>query len=326
MAGKTKIEWATHTWNPVTGCTQISPGCANCYALTFAERWRGVRGHHFEYGFDVTLRPEMLAIPMRWVKPREIFVNSMSDMFHEAIEDAFIHATLQTMILAPQHRYMVLTKRPERMRELLSDPELPDGLWDHADRAYHGEYGRLYPRGTSDPCQQPNRGRWPLENLGLGVSTESQRWALNRIPLLKATPACMRFVSAEPLLNTVDLEVKPGAIVAVGLDARGEPTAKPPVFRLQGRLIEGLDWVIAGGESGPGARPCRGDDIFQIVHTCHRHGVPAFVKQAGRYPTGFERHRFTHPKGGDPSEWPEWMRVRQPARWRTVDEENGTNG
>lgn len=177
MSDSSKIEWTAGpdgskgaTWNPVTGCTKVSPGCDHCYAETFAERWRGTPGHHFENGFDVQLRPERLEIPQRWRKPRRIFVNSMSDLFHEAVPDEYIARVWQVMASTPRHTYMILTKRHARMRSYLS---------------------RTWPE--------------PLPNVWLGVSVEDQKWADIRIPALLRTPAAVRFLSCEPLLGPLDL-------------------------------------------------------------------------------------------------------------------------
>ena len=183
MADKTGIEWTDATWNPVTGCTEASPGCDHCYAKTFAERWRGTEGHYFENGFDVQLRPDKLDQPLRWKKPRKIFVNSMSDLFHDSIPDEFIAEVFAVMRGASQHTFQVLTKRHSRMRSLLSSPT----------------FQMETARGFATP-------RWPLPNVWLGVSAENQQWADIRIPALLDTPAAVRFVSAEPLLGPIDLQ------------------------------------------------------------------------------------------------------------------------
>jgi protein gp37 len=170
MSLNSPIEWTEATWNPVTGCTQISPGCAHCYAKTFAERFRGVPGHPYEQGFDLKLWPSRLALPLQWRKPRLIFVNSMSDLFHEDVPDEFIYAVVQVMAEAHWHTFQLLTKRPERMAELATVG---------AD------------------------GRPPLrfaDNVWVGVSVENQRWT-SRIEYLRQVPAAVRFLSCEPLLG-----------------------------------------------------------------------------------------------------------------------------
>ncbi|MFB7162281.1 DUF5131 family protein [Streptomyces sp. NPDC056242] len=200
MAESTKIEWTDTTWNVVTGCTEVSPGCDNCYAKTFAERWRGTAGHHFENGFDITLRPERLALPLKWRKPRRVFVNSMSDLFHKDIPDEFIARVFATMSLTPQHTYQILTKRHGRMRALLGNPEFEKQV----------DYELLHFPPFADPklirrsWPLPKPG-WPLPNVWLGVSVEDQKRADLRIPALVDTPAAVRFLSCEPLLGPVDL-------------------------------------------------------------------------------------------------------------------------
>lgn len=185
MGDKTGIEWADATWNPVTGCDKVSPGCDHCYAETFAERWRGTEGHYFERGFDVQLRPDKLDLPLRWRKPRRIFVNSMSDLFHDQVPDEYIARVFEVMALAPQHTFQVLTKRHARMRSLVSR-----GLLDMIDDP-NGDVRVKVPR-------------WPLPNVWLGVSAENQQWAKIRGDALRATPAAVRFFSCEPLLGPID--------------------------------------------------------------------------------------------------------------------------
>jgi len=262
MSDSSKIEWTDASWNPVTGCTKVSPGCDRCYAETFAERWRGVPGHHFEAGFDVTLRPERLDQPIRWKRPRRIFVNSMSDLFHESVPDEYIVAVFGTMARAPQHTFQVLTKRHGRMRSLLN----------------------------SDAFQHRFCFRWPLPNVHLGVSVEDQKWADIRIPALLGTPAAMRFISAEPLLGPVSLWHL--------IDPKGGGVEDP----------QELDWVIAGGESGPGARPCDLNWLRGLRDQCEWSGSAFFLKQLGSV---LGRELGAGPKGGDWSAWPADLRVRE---------------
>lgn len=200
MSTDTKIEWTDTTWNVVTGCEKVSPGCDNCYAETFAERWRGVPGHHFETGFDVTLRPERLTLPMKWRKPRRVFVNSMSDLFHKDIPDEYIAKVFAVMALTPQHTYQILTKRHGRMRSLLGNPDFEKQV----DRALLTEPAFSDPKLTKRTWPLPKPG-WPLSNVWLGVSVEDQKRADIRIPALIDTPAAVRFLSCEPLLGPVDL-------------------------------------------------------------------------------------------------------------------------
>ncbi|WP_255789380.1 DUF5131 family protein [Mycobacteroides abscessus] len=256
MGDKTGIEWADATWNPVTGCDKVSPGCDHCYAETFAERWRGTRGHYFETGFDVQLRPDKLDLPLRWTKPRRIFVNSMSDLFHDKVPDEYIARVFAVMALAPQHTFQLLTKRHGRMRTLLRDGEFQQQVYD--------AWGQLeMPKGRPSMEDWPWSG-WPLPNVWLGVSAEDQKRADLRIPALLDTPAAVRFVSAEPLLGPIDLH--------------GDPIGKDSVF-----WIGHLDWVIVGGESGPGARPMHPDWARSMRDQCVAAGVPFLFKQWGEW-------------------------------------------
>ncbi len=166
MADHSRIEWTHATWNPVTGCDKVSPGCAHCYAETFAERWRGVPGHPYEQGFDLKLWPERLAIPLAWKRPRFIFVNSMSDLFHEAIPFEFVCDIFRTMKQADWHTFQILTKRAERLAELAPLLDWPDNVW-------------------------------------MGVSIENRRF-VHRADLLREVPAAVRFISAEPLLGPLE--------------------------------------------------------------------------------------------------------------------------
>lgn len=259
MGDKTGIEWTDATWNPVTGCDKVSPGCDHCYAEMFAERWRGTRGHYFETGFDVQLRPDKLGLPLRWTKPRRIFVNSMSDLFHDKVPDEYIARVFAVMALAPQHTFQVLTKRHGRMRSLLSSDDFRSEVtqtfvgWAVEDLSL--KTGHLE-SATGD--------WWPLPNVWLGVSAEDQKRADLRIPALLDTPAAVRFVSAEPLLGPIDLH--------------GDPIGKDSVF-----WIGHLDWVIVGGESGPGARPMHPDWARSMRDQCVDAGVPFLFKQWGEH-------------------------------------------
>lgn len=267
MSATTGIEWTDSTWNPVTGCTTVSAGCDHCYAKTFAERWRGTKGHHFERGFDVQLREDKLDLPRRWRKPKRVFVNSMSDLFHTDIPDQFIARVFAVMALTPQHTYQILTKRHARMRSLLSTVNFAHLV---------AEQGRAHHIG----CQQD----WlavgamlnykPLPNVWLGVSVENQRWADIRIPALLDTPAAVRFLSCEPLLGPVDL----GVSIPIGPQDTREPM---------------VHWVIAGGESGHGARPMHPDWARSLRDQCHAAGMPFLFKQWGEWAPN-----ETHPAAG----------------------------
>lgn len=246
MSDKSKIEWTDATWNPVTGCTKVSEGCRHCYAMTFAERFRGVPGHYFENGFDLTLRPDKLDQPLNWKRPRKIFVNSMSDLFHERVPDDFIDQVFVTMALAPQHTYQILTKRPQRMLE-----------WFSRD-----------PADTDDALYPFRQKKWPLPNVWIGVSVENQKAADERIPLLIQTPAAVRFLSCEPLLGPVDL-------------FRAEGLSGGIVNEIEFSAHGNIDWVIVGGESGRGARPMEEEWAINLRDQCQAAGVPFFFKQWG---------------------------------------------
>lgn len=242
MSDRSSIEWTDATWNPVTGCTKVSPGCDHCYAETFAERWRGTKGHHFENGFDVQLRPERLDQPLKWRKPRRIFVNSMSDLFHDQVSDDYIARVFAVMAQASQHTFQILTKRHARMRSLLRKwaPITGTPPWVHT-------------------------GPWPLPNVWLGVSVENQQWADIRIPALLDTPAAVRWISAEPLLGPVVLHDH-----WIGADPYRHDEPR-------------LDWVVTGGESGPGARPAHPDWFRSLRDQCQAAGIPYYFKQRGAY-------------------------------------------
>lgn len=219
MSSTSDIEWTDATWNPVRGCTKISPGCARCYAETFAERWRGIPGHPYEFGFDLRLVPEKLEEPLRWKRPRKIFVNSMSDLFHEDVSDEYIIAVADIMRRADWHVYQVLTKRAERLRRLL-ETKL---------RVYAG-----------------------LPHIWWGVSVENRKHGLPRISELQKSPAVVRFLSVEPLLEDLGT-----------LD------------------LSGIHWVIVGGESGPRARPMKKEWVTSVRDQCVAASVPFFFKQWG---------------------------------------------
>jgi len=214
MSDRSAIEWTEASWNPATGCSKVSPGCAHCYAETFAERWRGVPGHPYEQGFDLTLWPHRLDIPLRWRRPRLIFVNSMSDLFHEDIPDDFIGQVFDVMGRAHWHTFQVLTKRHERLAELA-------------------------PMLTWHP------------NVWMGVTIENRRF-VHRADYLRDVPAAVRFISAEPLLGP-----------------------------LEGLKLDGVDWLIAGGESGPKHRPMREEWVLELRDRCAAESVAFFFKQWG---------------------------------------------
>jgi protein gp37 len=303
-----RIEWTGRTWNPVTGCTEVSPGCDNCYARTFAERWRGTPGHPYERGFDVQLRHARLLQPLRWAGAQTVFVNSMSDLFHADVPEEFIAHVFAVMGLCG-HTFQVLTKRHGRARALLNDPEFRQLVLDIAEATVEevpAAANREVPRS------------WPLPNVWLGVSAETQQWADIRIPALLATPAAVRFVSAEPLLGPLDLSAwtrpQPGCFHTDSDGLCAHPLAGTPECHRGADCpvtprYQGIDWVIVGGESGPGARPLDPTWVADLVTHCTVTGVPVFVKQLGA--VWARESGAGRGKGNDPLRWPADLRVRQ---------------
>lgn len=214
MSDQSHIEWTNATWNPVTGCTKVSAGCKNCYAERFAERFRGVPNHPYEQGFDLKLWPDRLNIPLRWQEPRMIFVNSMSDLFHEDVPFEYIAEVFQVMKQAEHHTFQVLTKRSARLKKIASELEWPDNVW-------------------------------------MGVSVENMKVA-SRVDDLREVPAAIRFLSCEPLLGS-----------------------------LKELSLAGIQWVIVGGESGPGARHMEEAWVKELRSKCGSARIPFFFKQWG---------------------------------------------
>lgn len=219
MATKTKIEWTETTWNPVRGCTKISPGCKHCYAETFAERFRGVKGHPYEDGFDLRLVPHKLTEPFLWPQPTTVFVNSMSDLFHVGVPDDYVLKVAVVMMKAKWHTYQILTKRSERLQELLT--------------------GKL-------------RFAAEAEHIWWGVSVEDVKHGKPRVEWLRKSPAKIKFLSVEPLLEHLG-----------PIDLRG------------------ISWVIVGGESGFGCRPMQESWVLDLLRQCREANVPFFFKQWG---------------------------------------------
>jgi protein gp37 len=291
MADTSKIEWTDATWNVVTGCEKVSPGCDNCYAETFAERWRGIPGHHFETGFDVTLRPERLTLPLRWKKPRKVFVNSMSDLFHKDIPDEYIARVFAVMALTPQHTYQVLTKRHGRMRAVLRD-ECTCGGGHTPGTHFRSQMAWAVSKANPDRIpglpddaeQRINNAAWPLPNAWLGVSVEDQKRADLRIPALVDTPAAVRFLSCEPLLGPVWIDEYIWQACPC-CDGEGHDEACAPCADggCDFGHVRKLDWVIVGGESGHGARPMSPDWARSLRDQCAAAGVPYLFKQWGEY-------------------------------------------
>lgn len=214
MSGKTKIEWTECSWNPITGCTKISDGCKNCYAERLSRRLVAMRNPRYDNGFNVTIHQDLIEAPKKWKTPRKIFVNSMSDLFHENVDDDTILKIFQTMNACPQHQFQVLTKRPERLEQL------------------------------------NDRIRW-TENIWMGVTVESNAY-FDRIEFLRNSDAHIKFISAEPLLSD-----------------------------LQNINLEAIDWIIVGGESGPGARKMEKEWVEDILTSARRYNTAFFFKQWG---------------------------------------------
>jgi protein gp37 len=296
----TKIEWTDETWNPVTGCTKVSPGCDHCYAEGIAHRFAGTQA--YPNGFDVTLRPERLEQPLRWTRPRMVFVNSMSDLFHRDIPDEYIARVFAVMALAPQHTFQILTKRHGRMKALLSDRWWSETLLP--ELIYELAAGRGY------------EVRYPLPNVWLGVSAEDNRWGHVRIPALLRTPAAVRFVSAEPLLGPLRLyRYLPNGF---GEGCRWNP--RPSSLPLP--AVPTLDWVIVGGESGPGARPMQPEWVRDIRRDCETSEVPFFFKQWGNHAPRCTLALCGEPcscDGANPTHPVEMRRMGKPAAGRLLD-------
>lgn len=355
------IAWTEQTWNPIRGCSRVSEGCRNCYAETVAARFSGpgqpyeglvrlsAEGKHgrARWNGQVRFLPEKLVEPLRWTRPRRVFVNSMSDLFHEAVPFEQIAAIFGVMAAAPQHTFQVLTKRPERMREWFRwvDREAPIGVpadpgspWWRAFHCFMAAFNMA--KGIDDDVALAQAQRllstgkfggatWPIPNVWLGVSVEDQASADARIPLLLETPAAVRWVSYEPAIGPVDFtsirisESCTEDVLGDGAWSAGDPEAPP-----------GLDWIVVGGESGPGARPFDLAWARSVIEQTRGTGCKVFVKQLGARPTGFRpidygldtfgctgvngwgfdsdgNIRLGNRKGGNPSEWPEDLRVRE---------------
>ena len=337
------IEWTDATWNPVVGCRRVSPGCEHCYAETMAGRLAHMGQRRYldvvkldDKGlprgrWNGTFRevPEQLAAPLRWRKPRRVFVNSMSDLFGEGVSDEWIAAVFGVMAATPQHTYQILTKRAERMAQWFADEksyDIPQAACAALDRiGFERGCGSAF-----DPDA------WPIPNVHIGVSVEDQPRADERIPHLLRVPAAVRFLSVEPMLGPVDLtRVLLKKSPDLGADVTFDALQGWYGGAEQGKRTS-ISWVIVGGESGPGARPCDVAWIRSIVAQCKAAGVPCFVKQLGARPTcgdcgdtgiddddlcpkcaWFERDarsgRITlgDRKGGNWDEWPEDLRVRE---------------
>jgi protein gp37 len=314
MADQTEIQWTDATWNPTTGCTKISPGCAHCYI----ERTPAFRiaGRKFDKGhIPLKLHADRLGTPLAWKKPRRVFVNSLSDLFHDDVPDAFIRMVFGVMSSCGQHTFQVLTKRPERMAAFFASDEnsLSACQAEFVASEHHeamftpGGKSRLRDsraiNGTHGPGGVGDANYWPLPNVWAGASVEDRK-RKGRIDVLRTVPAAVRFLSLEPLLEDL------------------------------GELdLTGIGWVIVGGESGPGSRPCDIAWVRNIVKQCQTAGVACFVKQLGAnveacdiidaadyFPGSVDLAQGTgsnarvilnDTKGGDMAEWPAGLCVRE---------------
>lgn len=370
----TSIEWTDVTWNPTVGCSRVSEGCTRCYAEKVAHR--GMSPQHrgltvlgktgIRWLGVVRFLPERLDEPLRWRKPRRVFVNSMSDLFHEKLTNEQIAAVFGVMAAAPRHTFQVLTKRPERMRAWFAwaGGEIgslrSDILWRMRRAAIMASPAPAH-RALGNPDVHAGGIDWPLPNVWIGVSVEDQATADERIPILLETPAAIRWVSYEPALGPVDFErwiaphtccsgcgevaegdhdlcpscLEDNAITTWGADQleRWESGERYAANDGAGHddLERGppLDWIVVGGESGPGARPFDIAWARSVIDQCHAANVPAFCKQLGSKPfyrspiapTAPEDDRLDvvleDRKGGDMSEWDEDLRVRRFPEVRT---------
>lgn len=264
MSNRTGIEWTDCTWNPIVGCSRVSPGCENCYAealagsnrLRLLPQYAGLTRTYKDrrvWSGEVRLNETALELPLHWKHPRRIFVNSMSDMFHERVKPEWIDTILEVMAATPHHTYQVLTKRADLMEE------------------------KLYGVTEENPIRELGGGDY-FSNLWLGVSAENQKYADARIPRLLQVPAAVRFVSIEPLLGPITFRPKAENVDQM-LQLMEMEVAHLP------EMLGGIKWVIIGGESGPGHRTMKIEWLESIVEQCDRAGVPVFVKQdSGRFP------------------------------------------
>lgn len=276
MADHTNIEWTDATWNPITGCSVVSAGCKHCYAMKLA----GTRLQHHPsragltvetkagpvWNGQVRFNEQWLDQPLRWRRPRRIFVCAHGDLFHESVPDEWIAAVFGIMAVAQHHTFQVLTKRPARARlwfERMRDRATAEGHLHECVKGVMGYHNAARPA--------VNLEAWPLPNVWLGVSVEDQATADERIPLLLQTPAAVRWISAEPLLGPVDLRD--------ALDEEGHESGGPQGW--VSTRAHGIDWVVAGGESGPGARPMHPDWVRSLRDQCAAAGVPFLFKQWG---------------------------------------------
>lgn len=320
-----KIQWTEHTWNPTTGCSRKSSGCGNCYAETLTKRlgamglkkYQGLLNEQDRFNGVIKFDEKTLLKPLKRKKPAVYFVNSMSDLFHENVKTEWIDKIFAVMALCPQHIFQVLTKRPERMRDYLLKNQANwgdlgvsettrymdeihefiykqrgNGLNEHLEKAGWWQDYDYTPEGKSEAGHIYYNGKIPLPNVWLIVSIEDQPTADYRIPILLDTPAAVRGVSAEPLLEAIDFRAW---FAGFSID------------------VPDLNWVIVGGESGANVRPCNEEHIRSIVKQCKRYGVKVFVKQMGKesYYKGVKQTNYSDSKGGDIEEFPTDLQIRE---------------
>jgi len=312
MSATSNIEWTDATWNPIAGCSKLTSGCANCYALRMSHRIASMEKHPGRYNGIVRATPRGAAWtglvnvdwaeidkPLRWQKPRMVFACSMSDLFYEGVSDVVIDQVFGIMTLAQQHTFQILTKRSSRMRRWFENlPENPTSQFRGALAARWGLWDERLQNKLIDQWT------WPLPNVWIGVTVENQECADRRVPDLLSVPAAVRYVSAEPLLGPLNLS----RIKDHGADDNaltGERRMAPYCYADGGPR---LSWVIVGGESGPNARLMRESWLRGVLRDCQKASVPVFVKQMG---TAWARDHELHGKASSPKQWPDDLRVRE---------------
>ncbi len=311
MGATSNIEWTDATWTPIRArradgkigvhCEKVSPACKNCYAERFNKRNLPAHGTGLDFtvlnraNVEIIVDKNILVHPQKWRRPRRIFVCSQTDLFGQFVSDECIDQVFSVMAASRQHIFQVLTKRPERMQSYLSQfkpSPLKDGFITRGGVS-HGESEKGWP--IFNPT------RWPLPNVWLGVTAENQEWASKRIPALLATPAAKRFVSCEPLLGSIDLNHSLGGTKWIG-GQRGCGGTTKGIHHHDDRCGKGIDWVIVGGESGPGARPMHPEWARSLRDQCRAAGVPFFFKQWGEWSTT-RNENSAYGEFHGPSDW-----------------------
>jgi protein gp37 len=366
MAENSKIEWTDTTWNPVVGCTRVSAGCDNCYAVTMTkrleamgqEKYTGLVNHGKNH-FNGAVRTveDALPIPLSWRKPRKVFVNSMSDLFHEKVPFEFVDRAFAIMALTPQHTYQVLTKRPDRMAEYFNRHNggirFPESLAAELDKIFPSVLVDDLGPGGDSIVKREIPGWWDRlnkvegfgaaapPNVWIGTSVEDQKTADERIPELLEIPARVRFLSCEPLLGPVDLRCYTWQVKCLGCNAwRG---AYSETDAARGEIVcpecgsydlfesewypddpKPIDWVIAGGESGHNARPMHPDWARSLRDQCQAAGVPFLFKQWGEWaPCENNDELLSYGSGlvrtAEGSDWPKWRKIGKHKAGRLLD-------